>query len=415
MDVHKNLIVATIGITDPTTLVTEYFQKNFTTLNSDLQLLVDWLLSYHCTDVCMESTGKYWIPIFNVLEAHGISVTLAHPKYTKAIKGKKTDKKDSMWICDLHKNGMTRGSFIPPKAIRELREISRYYHKLTGMNSSESCRYQNCMTVSNIGLASVLSDVNGKTSKSIMKELLKSDEINEKKILRLIHGRCKNKDKILEAIHGYHIEPDSQFKMVTIQKHKEELNQHINACLTEMYKRVQPFYDQFQHITEIKGISLLSAILIISEIGVDMTVWEDSKQLCSWAGLCPGNNESASKKKSVRITKAGQYLKPLLVQCSLAAIKDSNGYFGTKYRRIKKRRGHKKAIIAIARMMLTCIYHMILTGESFHPTDYEELMNPKPKTYTKFTVESAINFLKSSGLDFDTIQQFYQSETVLVS
>lgn len=203
--------------------------------------------------------------------------------------------------------------------------------------------------------------------------------------------------------------------MVTTQKHKEELNQNINFCLTEMYKRVQPFYDQFQHITEVKEIFLLSAMLIIAEIGVDMIVWEGSKQLCSWAGLCPGNNESANKKKSVRITKAGQYLKPLLVQCSLAAIKDSNGYFGTKYRRIKKHRGHKKAIIAIARMMLTCIYHMTLTGESFHPTDYEELMNSKPKTYTKLTVESAINFLKSSGLDFDTIQQFYQSETVLAS
>nr|MCR5449117.1 transposase [Solobacterium sp.] len=132
-------------------------------------------------------------------------------------------------------------------------------------------------------------------------------------------------------------------------------------------------------------------------------VWEDARHLCSWAGLTPGNNESANKKKSTRITKAGQYLKPLLVQCALSAIKDPNGYFGIKYRRINKRRGHKKAIIAIARMMLICIYHMILTGESFNPSDYDELMNPKPRKSRDLTIESAVEFLKSSGTDIDVI------------
>ena len=153
MDVHKNLVVATIGITDRKTNVTEYFQRSFSTLNSDLYRLKDWLRSHHCSDVCMESTGKYWIPIFNILEDE-INVHLTHPKYVKAIKGKKTDKKDSKWICDLFKHDLIKFSFIPPKEIRELREIARYRYKLVCMRSSERNRYQNCMTVSNVGLAS---------------------------------------------------------------------------------------------------------------------------------------------------------------------------------------------------------------------------------------------------------------------
>lgn len=198
------------------------------------------------------------------------------------------------------------------------------------------------------------------------------------------------------------IESDTRFKMTEIQKHKEELDEHIYACFIELVKRATPFFRQFLHITEMAGISSLSAILIISEIGVDMTVWDNARQLCSWAGLAPYNNESAGKKKLTRITKAGQYLKSLLVQCALAAVRDRKSYFGIKYGRIKKRRGHKKAIIAIARMMLICIYHMILTGESFHPSDYDELMNLKPREPKEYTIESAMDFLVSFGVDLDT-------------
>ena len=406
MDVHKDIIVATVGITDRSTMLTEYFQKTFNSFNSDLYRLCDWLSSYQCSELCMESTGKYWIPVFNILEERGFTVCLAHPKYTKAIKGQKTDKKDSKWICDLYKHDLVRGSFIPPKAIRELRDISRYYHKLIGMSSSESNRYQNCLTVSNLGVGSIFTDVNGKSAKRVMEVVLAADDpnsISDEDLLKLIHKSCKKKDKLLDAVRGCRIESDQRFKMSEIQKHKEELDQHISNCFVEMFKRATPFFHQFLHITELVGLSVLSAILIISEIGVDMTVWENARQLCAWAGLTPGNNESANKKKSTRITKAGQFLKPLLVQCALAAVKDPNGYFGIKYRRIKKRRGHKKAIIAIARMMLISIYHMILTGESFNPSDYEELMNPKPRNPREFTIESAVDFLKSSGADINTI------------
>lgn len=403
MDVHKNLIVATVGITDPNTNVSEYIQQSFSTFNSDLVRLKEWFKSYNCFDVCMESTGKYWIPVFNVLESD-LNICLTHPKYVKAIKGKKTDKRDSKWICELYKHDLVKHSFIPSKEIREMREISRYRYKLVCMRSSERNRYQNCLTVSNIALASTVSDPFGKTAKSIMQELMSSETIDDDKILSLIHKNCKNKDKILDSLKGFHIETDQRFKMENVLDHITYLDRQIKACEAELIKRAYPLRDYFQHITQIKGINALSAIIIISEIGTDMSQFESDKQLVNWAGLSPANNESAHKKKSVRISKAGQYLKPLLVQCALASIKDKNSYFGIKYYRIKKRRGHKKAIIAIARMMLICIYHMILTGEQFCPSDYESLTNPKPKKNQNLTIETALQFLKTSGVDISSIR-----------
>ena len=399
IDVHKNIIVATIGITNKKTRITEYIQETFSTLNPDLLNLKQWLINHKCFDACMESTGKYWIPVFNILEDE-INIYLTHPKYVKAIKGKKTDKKDSKWICDLFKHDLIKFSFIPPKEIRALREISRYRYKLVGMRSSERNRYQNCMTVSNIGIGSVFSDPFGKSAQAIMKEVLESDIIEDEKILKCIHGSCKNKDKILDSIKHCNIETDQRFKMNESMTHMEELQVHINNCEIEIMKRAAPMFDRFMHITQLPGISTLSAILIISEIGVDLKQFESDKQLACWAGLASANNESANKKKSVRISKAGQYLKPLLVQCALGAIKDKEGYFGIKYSRIKKRRGHKKAIIAIARMMLVSIYHMILTRETFNPSDYESFKNPKPPIKQQvLTEEAAIEFLKKSGFD----------------
>lgn len=408
MDVHKNIIVATIGITDRETGKTKYYQQSFSTLNPDLLKIVEWLKSYDCHEVCMESTGKYWIPIFNVLEDNGIDVCLTHPKYVKAIKGKKTDKKDSKWICNLFKHDQLYSSFIPSKDIRALRELCRYRVKLVYMRSSEKNRYQNCMTVSNIGLASILSDSFGKTASRIMEEVLHSSAIDDKKILSFVHGKCKHKDKILDAIHGCNIESDQMFKIEMCKRHMESLDEMIASIEAEIFKRALPLFDHFLHITEIKGITPLSAILIISEIGIDMGQFNSCERLCSWAGLTPANNESANKKKSTRINKAGQYLKPLLVQCALASVKDPESYYGRKYNIIRKRRGHKRAIIAIARKMLVAIYHMILTGESFNPGDYEEVVNPKPKKNTNINQmedEDILKILANRGYDITKLQK----------
>ena len=397
-DIHKDLIVATIAATNQDG-ITEYIQSSFSSQNFDLVRLKAWLIEHHCFEIAMESTGKYWIPVFNVLEGE-IKVFVVHPKYTKAIKGKKTDKKDSKWIADLFKHDLLKFSFIPPKEIRELRELSRYRIKLIAMRSSERNRYQNSMTISNIGLASILSDPFGKSSRAVMKEVIRSSSVTEERISKLLERNAKKKVKeVLHSLEGSHIESDQRLKMNIASQHMDQIDSHVRRLETEMAIRCIPYATLINLLLDIPGISYLSAMTIIAEIGTDMSVFETSKQLSCWAGLAPANNESASKKKSVRISKAGSYLKPLLVQCALAAINSkSNPYYRIKYNRIKKRRGHKKAIIAIARMILVNIYHILSTGEVYSPCDMEQIINPKPVKKV-MTIQNAIEFLQSQGFD----------------
>ena len=397
-DIHKDLIVATIAATNQDG-ITEYIQSSFSSQNFDLVRLKAWLIEHHCFEIAMESTGKYWIPVFNVLEGE-IKVFVVHPKYTKAIKGKKTDKKDSKWIADLFKHDLLKFSFIPPKEIRELRELSRYRIKLIAMRSSERNRYQNSMTISNIGLASILSDPFGKSSRAVMKEVIRSSSVTEEKISKLLKRNAKKKVKeVLQSLEGSHIESDQRLKMNIASQHMDQIDSHVKRLETEMAIRCIPYATLINLLLDIPGISYLSAMTIIAEIGTDMSVFETGKQLSCWAGLAPANNESANKKKSVRISKAGSYLKPLLVQCALAAINSkSNPYYRIKYNRIKKRRGHKKAIIAIARMILVNIYHILSTGEAYNPCDMEQIINPKPVKKV-MTIQNAIEFLQSQGFD----------------
>ena len=397
-DIHKDLIVATIAATNQDG-ITEYIQSSFSSQNFDLVRLKAWLIEHHCFEIAMESTGKYWIPVFNVLEGV-IKVFVVHPKYTKAIKGKKTDKKDSKWIADLFKHDLLKFSFIPPKEIRDLRELSRYRIKLIAMRSSERNRYQNSMTISNIGLASILSDPFGKSSRAVMKEVIRSSSVTEEKISKLLERNAKKKVKeVLQSLVGSHIESDQRLKMNIASQHMDQIDPHVRRLETEMAIRCIPYATLINLLLDIPGISYLSAMTIIAEIGTDMSVFETSKQLSCWAGLAPANNESANKKKSVRISKAGSYLKPLLVQCALAAINSkSNPYYRIKYNRIKKRRGHKKAIIAIARMILVNIYHILSTGEVYSPCDMEQIINPKPVKKV-MTIQNAIEFLQSQGFD----------------
>lgn len=406
LDVHKNVIVATIVTTDKTG-ISEYKQRSFSAINSDILKFHNWLIENNCKHVCMESTGKYWIPIFNYLESD-IDVCLTHPKYVKAIKGKKTDKKDSKWIADLYKFDLVRCSFIPPKDFRQLRELARYRFKLVCMKSSEKNRIQNCMTVSNIGIASILSDPFGKTATEIMSYLLTntSETIDNKEIRKLIKkGATAKSDEIIEAIKGYNIETDQAKKLELARRHLDYLDDMITQTEVELYVRIKPYYEFVEYISSLPGITELSATIILAEIGVDMSIFDDAKHLCSWCGLSPSNNESAGKKKSVRIAKAGTYLKPMMVQCALAAIKSKKQpYFAIKYGRIKKRRGHKKALIAIARMMMVCIYHMVSEKQPFNPTDYAELMDPNSNQQRVVLNDTNVfAYLEAQGYDISLL------------
>lgn len=301
LDVHKTWIYACIGITDPNNR-TEYKQARFSSFSNGLKELAEWLAKYSCTEVCMESSGKYRIPVFNILEKP-CWVTLAHPKYTKPQKGNKTDCKDAKWICDLFMCDMIKPSFIPPPDIRQLRDLLRFRMKLTYQITGMKNRALNCLTVSNLKLDDVFSDVFGKSSRSIIKQMLEH--------------------------------PGETFTVPGLSK------------------------------------ETLTAIRILAEIGADMSVFPTSKHLVSWAGCCPRNDSSAQKVRSTRISRAGSFLKPILVQIANALIKSKDHpEFQERYRRIKARRGHMKAIIAICRMLLTAIWNVLTKLEPYSAKGY---------------------------------------------
>jgi transposase len=296
VDVHKKTIVATVATTDKNNITT-HITETFSTLNPDPIRFRAWLSEHNCSQVCMESTGKYWIPVFNILEDH-VNVALTHPKYVRAIKGKKTDKKDSKWISNLFKHDMIRFSFIPPKEVRAMRELARYRVKLVMMRSSEKNRYQNCMTVSNIPLANVLSDPFGKTASDIMQYVLSSDVFEKEYCKTLIHRSAKKKTElILQAVSGYNITSDQRFKMNESKAHMDYLDLMILKTEAELYTRMQPYYDRVLHISTLPGVSQLSAALIFSETGFDMSVFESAKHLVSWAGLAPAKSVNSIRLK----------------------------------------------------------------------------------------------------------------------
>jgi transposase len=350
IDVHKTFVVACIASTYKG--VTTYKRHRFSTFTQGLKELSQWLCENNCKEVCMESTGKYWIPVFNILE-DSCNITLAHPKYVKAIRGKKTDKKDAQWIADLFKHDLVAGSFMPPLAIRQLRDLMRYRFKLTNFMSSEKNRLQNSLTVSNIQLGSVVSDTFGKSSMNLIGKLLENPLDTSFDVEPLIHGSLKKKiPELLLANDGF-ITPEQAEKLKVIQQHYNNLE----SCKTDLEAIIlslaEPYQEAINLILTVPSFkNIFSAITVVSEIGVNMDVFPTAKHLCSWAGLTPTNNESAGKKKSVRISRAGCYIKPLLVQCATAVVKsEKHPEIRNRYLKLKKRRGHKRAIIAIARML----------------------------------------------------------------
>ena len=405
LDVHKTMVMAAVIDTDPVTLEASYKVRKFSTMNDDILAMKDWLLENQCRDVCMESTGKYWIPIFNILEPHMDNTVLTHPKYVRAIKGKKTDKRDAKWIANLFRFDIVKSSFIPPADIRAMRELSRYRLKLSYMATSEKNRYQNSMTISRIRLDSVLSNPFGKSASTIMGYLLSHDTIDEDEVLSMVDKRVKaSPEEILRSVRGFNILKEQKFKMDRAKSHLDMIEASIRDINTEIAKICRPYDKQIKNMAAIPGFAGHSAMYVLSEIGTDMSVFETDKHFISWCGVCPASNESNSKKHSTRCGKGGKYLKPLLVQCAYAAIRSKkNPYYAIKYGRIAKRRGKKKAIIAIVRMMLTSIYHMLRDGKAWKPNDYESTVHPKKPQKVVLNMKNVIEFLGEQGADPNTL------------
>lgn len=396
LDVHKTWIFACIGITDSNGR-TEYKQARFSSFTKGLQELCDWLVKYNCNYICMESTGKYWIPVFNILEKNNLWVTLSHPKYTKPQKGNKTDRKDAKWICDLYMCGMVKPSFIPPADIRQLRDLVRYRFKLTCMITGEKNRAHNCLTVSNFKLDEVFSDIFGKFSRSITEQILQHPG-ETFDVKPFVDGRCKTPIEEIQAAVDGAISPGQTVKLRQCLEHIDELDRHKTEIEREIFCLSDKYEAALNLIRTVPGFDKnpLTAIQVLSEIGGDMSVFPTAKNLVSWAGCCPHNDQSNHKIKSTRISRAGSYFKPVLVQIANAFIKSKkHPEFINRYRRIKARRGHKKAIIAICRMILTAIWHILTDLKPYTP---EGFLESRPVNESKvLTASQALNLMRQRG------------------
>lgn len=394
LDVHRDFVYACIATTENG--ITTYKSHRFSTFTKGLRELLSWLLQNNCCDVCMESTGKYWIPIYNILESD-CKIVLAHPKYVKAIRGKKTDKKDAKWIADIFKHDLVSGSFIPPADIRQLRDLVRYNVKLTNYTTGEKNRAQNCLTVSNLKLDSVFSDVFGKASSNIIGRILAnpSEKISDVSVFRT-KGMKATDEEVLAAVDGEMCAEQAE-KLRIIRSHMDGLELCKANLMSLILSTAEKYIPEVDLVSTVPGLTSYSAIAVIGELGVDMSVFPTSKHLCSWAGLAPQNDQSAGKKKTTRISRAGVYIKPLLVQCALAAIKSKNKHpeIVNRYNALRKRRGHKKAVIAIARILLTAIYNILKKREPYNPELYRN--SDTTPEHRNVTIEEAVFILQRQG------------------
>lgn len=399
VDVHKSFLVATLITTEG--IVPTYRKKRFSTFNNSILAFKQWLVDSNCFDVCMESTGKYYVPIYNLLE-DTVRVTVANPKWVSAVKGNKDDEKDSKWIGDLFRLGLVPGSFIPEKRVRILREYTRYRYKLVSCKSSEKNRFQNAFTVCNVALDSVVSDMFGKSASAITDYLVNGDSFDPEHCVSLLQRSLKKKaDAVVQSIEGFQMTEEQKTRIRFVKEHYDFIEASIGKIDKTISTLASPFESAIALLCTIPGVDRNIAVTVISEIGTDMTQFSSSKRLCSWAGLTPSNNQSAGKKKSVRISRAGVYLKPALVQAAHAAVKcKDSAYYRIKYERIAKRRGKKRAIIAISRMLLTAVFHMLSTGEVFHPSDLLQYDMPQAfrDNQRDSAIKQAVKLLVSQGI-----------------
>lgn len=363
IDIHKKSFTIALNVTkkDGTYSVKT---KTFSTMQSGIFSARDWLLHNNCRDIAMESTGKYWIPVFNLFEDH-FNLTLANPRYTKTFPGNKTDPRDARWLSELHRIGLVAPSFIPPKDIRELRELTRYRTKLVKMRSAEKNRVQNSLIVCNIMLSSVATDTFGKSGMAIINALLTEEDITEEMLQVLVFGKLRSKiPDLVEALKGKLSKTQADKIRIALDNFLG-LNEKIAKLEALIDEKARPYLHIIDLICTVPGIKKTAAVAIIAEIGTDMSKFFSSDHLCSWAGVCPQNNQSAGKRKPASSKSGNSYLKSMLVQCANAAVKETGSWLSNKFVSIKARRGHNKAIVAICRNMLTSIYYIIQKKESF--------------------------------------------------
>ena len=381
IDVHKKLIVACFKQGNKQEI------RDFGATTRELLELADWLKEGGCEMIAMESTASYWKPLYNILETCELKAMVVNASHMKAVPGRKTDVKDAEWIADLLQHGLLTASYIPDKDQRELRELVRYRKSLVGERNRELNRLQKMLEGANIKISGTVRDINGKSARNLLEYLLTGKQIDsaEYDILYqqkvIAHNLKATKEQIIDDLNG--VMSDLQKKMMRLLlKHLDELNAIIKELDDDIDNFMKPEEKQAaKEIQSIPGIGSTSAQAIISVIGTDMTRFPTDAHISSWAGLCPGNNESASKRKSGKTTKGNNLLRDTLVVCAHSAVKNKTSYFSAQFARISAHRGKKRAYVAVAHSILVAIYHIIRDGVVFKDlgSDYYNQFNKERK------------------------------------
>ena len=393
IDVHKMKIVACLLKGSKQEL------REFTAHSKDIRELSEWLIQNKCEMVAMESTGSFWKPLVNIFEMKDINFIIINAKEYKNVPGRKTDAIDSEWIADLLKHGLLKASYIPTRDQRELREATRYRKAITEERSRALNRLQKMLEGANIKLSSVVSDIKGKSSMTLLNYMLdNNDKIDINKLDEFISSNLSaSKEEILDAIDGI-ITPFQKSLMKEVLKHISELTERINDMDKIIDEYMTDYEPAINKIIKMPGIAKKSAEIILAETGLDMDKFPTENHISSWTGICPGNNESAGKRKSGKTRNGNKILKSTLVQCAKAAVKNKTSFYHAQYQRLVVRRGKNRATVAVAHSMLISIYHILK-----HDIEYNELGSD---FYNKFNTDKKINsYLKklaALGYDFQT-------------
>ncbi|HEX6232702.1 MAG TPA: IS110 family transposase [Jiangellaceae bacterium] len=378
LDVHKRSVVACLVLPGSTAKPRKEI-RTFGTMTDDLLALGDWLAGAGCTHVAMESTGVYWQPIWNLLEDR-FTLLLVNARHIKAVPGRKTDVRDCEWIADLLRHGLLRGSVVPNREQRDLRELVRYRTSLTRERAAEVNRLQKVLEQANIKLAGVASDVLGVSARHMLDALL-AGTMDTAALADLALGQLKKKRPELERALAGRLGPQQRYLVATMLAHIDALDATLAELSDRIQEQMRPFEDAITRLDTIPGVGRRIAEILVAELGTDLTRFPSAAHLASWAGLCPGNDESAGKRRSGKTRKGNRWLRWALTEAAQAARRSRDTYLRAQYHRLAARRGRNKAIIAVAHSILISVYHLLtrpdlytdLGGDYFDRRDHEAI------------------------------------------